>query len=352
MEQVVITGIGVEVPGLSNAQSLLVLQEPLSLAEFEPAQKLGRQGLRYKNRATILALCAVHDALLDAGLPVPKLHEPEATGVIVSSNLGNVDTVCRMVQTLRQGSVEDLSPMDVPNASSNVIATTIAIRFDCRAVNLMLCNGATSGLDVFYVAANVIRAGRARRMLVIGVEPRNNVVDRLMVAAQETGSQSAQAIHLADGAACVVLEAASAATGREARVYGNLSDYCYISPQTDAASAVRRVFDGYPTHLWLTPNQQREEVRSIVDRVLATWEGVAPETLDLNVALGELYGALGVFQVVAACLWLQQPREDRGAAGVTVATSGGIWGDGMACLRIARISDPLKTRRQEERGRV
>ncbi|MCI0729735.1 MAG: hypothetical protein L0332_23890 [Chloroflexi bacterium] len=344
-EQIVITGLGVEIPGLGSMQHLLALPGPLPPAEFDPTPKLQQRGLRYKNRATQLALCAVHDALLDAGLPEAKVEEPETTGVVVSSNLGNVDTVCRMVQTIREGSVVDLSPMDLPNASSNVIATTIAIRFGCRATNLMLCNGATSGIDALWLAANIIRAGRAHRMIVVGVEPRNEFVARLMAESrvgervrEGAGNVTGEALCLADGAACLVLEAAEAAFSRGARVYGKVSSYRYFPPQADLVLSLQQVLDSCPfrPRFWLTPNQSCTEAHFLVDRMLATWEGYRPETLDLNLALGELYGALGVFQALVAALWLDQRQgaDDTSDSSVWL-TSGGTWGDGMACLVIS-----------------
>jgi 3-oxoacyl-[acyl-carrier-protein] synthase II len=326
-EQAVITGIGIEVPGMREIESLLSPQTVLESEEFNPVPKLKRKGLLYKDRATKLALCAVHEALACAGLSLQEPEQLAATGVIVSSNLGNLDTVCRLAQTIREGSVEDLSPLELPNASSNVIASTIAIRFGCRAINLMLCNGATSGIDALYTANNLIRAGRARRVLVVGVEPRNEVVEQLMAASQAHAEGSSE-LRLGDGAACVVLESAAAAAERGARVYGTLAHYCF----TAAGASLERVIprSGTGAQLWLTPNQ-----RSVVDRLLPVWEESPPEQLDLSRSLGELYGALGVFQCVAACLWLEQAGTANGQIASAVATAGGAWGDGIASIVIS-----------------
>jgi len=56
---VIITGLGLEIPGIQDTANLLdALKAPVEASEFIPADKLGRQGLRYKDRATKLALCA------------------------------------------------------------------------------------------------------------------------------------------------------------------------------------------------------------------------------------------------------------------------------------------------------
>ncbi len=338
---VAITGIGVEAPGLDHIADLLS-GGPLTVGRaFEPAKKLGRKGLLYKDDATKLALCAVADALERAGLPTRDLHAAAPTGVTVSSNLGNLDTICRIIETLYAGSAGDLSPMDVPNASSNVIASNIAIRFGCHSLNLTLCNGATSGVDAVFVAANALKTRRAERMIVVGVEPQNPFVRQLAVASQRSGSGDGPAeIRLGQGAACVVLEPLAAARHRNATIYGVIDGYAHM-PSTNGISGLPLVPSAPPParpDLWLTPNQAWPRMRALSECLRRLW-GSASATCDLSHALGELYGALGVFQCVAACVWLQQQtdggtRTDRLSA---VATAGGSWGDGVSSLTIASL---------------
>lgn len=340
---VVITGIGIEVPGLPAIEDLLSQHVFLAPAEFDPVAKLGRKGLLYKDQATKLALCAVQEALTCAGLSFQNPEQSSTTGVVVSSNLGNVDTVCRLVETIHKGSVEDLSPLELPNASSNVIASTIAIRFGCRGVNLMLCNGATSGIDALYTAANLIRAGRVHRMLVVGVEPHNEFVQRLIVASQESDPAAPVDMQMGSGAACVVLEAANEASARGARIYGAISGYSYVPPGTSPEGACRQFLAGAAVNpqLLLTPNQQWPAARTIVERLLPSWEDRPPELLDLCTALDDLYGALGVFQCVAACLWLQRQAAANRSSSV-LAISGASWKDGVASLVISSFGLQLK----------
>lgn len=337
-KDIVITGLGIEAPGVPDVESLLTLQSPLTQGEFDPAPKLGRRGLRYKDRATKLALCAVRDALARSGLATQECGQLEATGVIVSSNLGNVDSVCESVQTLRSTSVEALSPMSLPNLSSNNIASSIAIRFGCRQVNLTVCNGATSGLEALYLATTVIKAGRASRMLVVGVEPRNEVVHRLMTTSQQKDSAAPVSdLRLGDGAACVVLETASDATRRNAPLYGVITGYGYAPPGREPETSIFQALGSVSVHphLWLTPNHYRAKASATVDKLLHTWEDTRPEILDLGATLGEMYGAAGVFQCVAACLWLQRRAiADQAPNAVVLATVGGAWRDGVASLCI------------------
>jgi 3-oxoacyl-[acyl-carrier-protein] synthase II len=316
VERVAVSGIGLELPGLAGPAALLSPPPPSpDPPRFAPEEKLGRTGLLYKDRATRLALCATREALLDAGLPVaaPEQVAGEGLGVVVSSNLGNLDTVCRVVESIHAASVKVTSPLDLPNASSNVIASTIAIRFGCRAVNLTVCNGATAGVDALHFAANAIRAGRARRIIVVGVEPFNPVVGRLMRESAIAWLGTADILRLGEGAGAVVLEAEGSALARGARIYGRIGGYGF-APGMDLAGSISAE---YP------PTSES------IQHALRLWAGAPPRRVDLAAAVGETYGALGVLQAVAACSWLGKHGE-----GPALLSSGAAWGDGAASLVI------------------
>ncbi|MHB8455172.1 MAG: beta-ketoacyl synthase N-terminal-like domain-containing protein [Acidiferrobacterales bacterium] len=328
-DMVVITGVGLEIPGLADGMSLLqAVGGQLQPGPFNPAAKLGSKGLRYKDRATQLALCAAKAALTDARLPVIAAEQlsPATFGVVVSSNLGNIDTVCRVVETIRVGHVKDTSSLDLPNASSNVVASSLAIRFGCRALNLMLCSGATSGTDALYVAANAIRAGRAKRMLVAGVESVNPATARLMNESAIALEEPYETRYL-DVSAAIMLESAAAAAERGAFCYAYVGNYGY-SLSAEAENSVLAAVDNDFSRvlLWLTPSCSHTQVAALVKRVLDRWGDQRPDYLDFEPSLGETYGALGVLQAVAACQWLRE----RG--GAVLATTGTVWGDSCASI--------------------
>ncbi|MGW0502417.1 beta-ketoacyl synthase N-terminal-like domain-containing protein [Micromonospora sp. NPDC003241] len=178
-----------------------------TLADAVPAdrahQVLGRKGLLYKEPATRLALCAVHRAL---GLP-PGRHPPDGvdprTAVVVAGNLGNVATVADLARTVHAEGGRAVSPLAAPNASSNVVASTVALWFGLGAANLMVCSGATAGLDAVRAAMLLLRAGRADRVLVVGAEPADEVATELHQAGRP-------AFPLRAGAACLVLTTTAA----------------------------------------------------------------------------------------------------------------------------------------------
>jgi 3-oxoacyl-[acyl-carrier-protein] synthase II len=319
-EQAVVTGLGLAVAGIDRAADLLdALEDGHEPGAFDPRSRLGERRSRYHDAATLMALCAATEAL--DRMPRRGDDHRETAGVVVSSNLGNLDTVCRVVEVLRRrGSAEALSPMDLPKASSNVIASTLAIQFDCRGVNLTVCNGASSGTDALYLAAVAIRAGRARRVLVVGVEASHPPARRLLEAAQRGHGKAC----LVGGAAAVVIEAASSASSRGGRTYAQIDAYAHHmgkSPVVGSLDAALPRGGERRPDLWIVP--EGDGSPADVEGSGAPFDGgLPPRVLDLSVRFGLLYGALGVFQCVAASLWLESAAANDGRGRTAVLTSG------------------------------
>lgn len=174
-----VTAAAVHVPGLSATDIPGAPDEP-AVGPAEAHRILGRKGLLAKEPATRLALCATHQAL---GLPKGKLTEPvrdaAGTAVVVASNLGNVATVCDVVDTVRTEGGGGVSVLAAPNASSNIIASSIALRYGFTGPNFLVCSGATAGLDAVRLGSLLIRSGRTHRAVVVGVEPDDDIAAAL-----------------------------------------------------------------------------------------------------------------------------------------------------------------------------
>ena len=308
-----ITGVGMLVHGESDVRRLGgagPVGDPRT--RVDPAEIFGRRGLRYKDRATCLSLVAARAALTDAGLLADGALtvESDSVGVVVSTNLGNADTVCGVAETIRRGSVAQTSPMDLPNASSNVVAASIAIRFALRGVNLTLCNGATSGLDAMYWA-RVLCATRTPRVLIVGVEPATAVARRL---------QSERDV--LDGAVALVVEHPRAAAERDASALATVAG---CSRRPSLGEAVRAICPSVTAiDRWFTP----EDATHAPGPPLA-----AADAHDLASRLGRASGALGVLQCAAGSVWL----AERGS-GTALATAGGGETDDAAAAVLLRAA--------------
>lgn len=319
--QVVVTGIGLALPGVPTYGDLL---GPLpGEGGFNPTTGLSGRDLRHKDRASRLALRAAGFALHDAGLTDADAMftgAADSTAVVVSTNLGNVDSVCEATDTIVRAGVMGLSPLGLPQTSSNVIAGWVAIRYRLRGPNLTVCNGVTSGLDALAWARNLIVAGRAEAAVVIGVEPANDVVTKVL------GEQST------DAAVAVVLELADAAASRGARPRATITGYARAR-NLAAALASAGITEEEPVGLWLV-----DEAGAGSGHLLA-----AAHRIDLESQLGPLSGALGVLQCAAAAAHLES-----GATGNALATAGGACHDATAALLLT--PSPATRPPRQERG--
>jgi 3-oxoacyl-[acyl-carrier-protein] synthase II len=320
---IAVTGAGIAVPGLEEPADLLeppadLLEPSATSGGFNPATGLRGREMRNKDRASRLALSAVAPALRDAGLLGADGYTgpEERTAVVVSTNFGNLDSVCGFADTIAEQNIAGLSPLGLPHTSSNAIAGWIAIRYRMRGPNLTVCNGPTSGIDALQWAGNLLAARRAETVVVVGVEPDTEPVARLLA----DGPGGPDRRRVLDGAAAVVLEPVEHATARGGPVRAVLTG---CSRAADLPTAVDRVLgsDGPAATMWLGV-------------ALDYWEAAASPVvgatvLDLTERLGQCSGALGVLQCAAGAVHLS-----RGGSGAVLGTAGGAPGDDGAAAML------------------
>jgi 3-oxoacyl-[acyl-carrier-protein] synthase II len=289
---VTVAGYGWEIPGVETTLLWRVRPDQIQPDAFDPHARLGKKGIRYKDRATLLGLSAAKAALASAGLPMSaedQIDKPRF-GVVVSSNLGNLETVERVVRVIHEDHVRATSAMDLPNASSNIVASTAAIRYGMQSVNLTVCSGASSGLDALELAALCIRARRADRMLVIGVEVASATA-RALLGLPDSAP-------LFDGAFAVVLEAQDCLWKRGRRARIRLGEFRHA---VAGAGSVPRL--------------------------------CALTAADVSQLIGESYGVEGVAQLVLAA----QVLPDR-AVGEAWLIGGGRLGDDRIAALAVQVS--------------
>jgi len=311
---VVISGVGPALPGVTGTADLAT-GPALPAEPVDPAAVLGKRGLKYKDRATQLGLCAAFAALRDAGLRDADgpTADGAGIGVVVASNYGNVDTICRVVTTIAAETTRGTSPMDSPNASSNIIASEIAIRYKLGGPNLTVCNGDASGLDALRWAANMLSAGRAQQCVVVGVEPDNEMVRKLVGADR-----------VVDGAVALVLEREATARERGVRARARFGGFSRTGTVEAGVRRLEAFGAGTPTG-WYLP-----EAASDLDIGAHLLAGVPRH--GMPEAWGTLSGALGVIQSATAVgrfdagdrgpVHVMAGRGDDGIAGAVLCAPG------------------------------
>ncbi|MFG1796131.1 beta-ketoacyl synthase N-terminal-like domain-containing protein [Nocardia sp. NPDC049149] len=320
----VITGTGWAVAGFTGVADLLTPGSVAGVA-FDPDRDITGRGLRHKDRASRLALGAAERALRASGLLGTDLG---AAAVVVSSNFGNLDTVCDFVDTIGVGTVTEISPIRVPHMSSNVTACWVALAHGLRGPNLTLCSGTPSGLDAVAWARTLIAAGRTDIAVVVGVEPDTAPVARLH---KETGAD-----RWLDGAVALVVESADHAEARGAVAQAAIRGY---GRSTDPDSAIAAALAGSRTEIGLrlgtgsaAPTRAGFEDGPQLGtgaslRFGAGTTAADPRTLDLTALLGRCSGALGVLQCAVGAEYLAgQPQSELGV----LAVAGGPDDEGEA----------------------
>jgi 3-oxoacyl-[acyl-carrier-protein] synthase II len=311
--RVVVTGVGLAVPGCVTVQDLL--GGVVVPGGFDPAKALLGRDLRHKDRASRLAIRAVEPALKDAGLFADGFTgQPDRTAVVVASILGILDDVCHGADVIAEKTVAGMSAVTLPQTSINVIAGSVAIRHGMRGPNVTLANGATSGLDAVHFARNLIAAGRADTAVVVGAEPAGEAVSKLLGA------------NAADAAVAIVVESAASAAARGVRPRAGIAEYRRARDLGAAIGGLAaQSFD-----IWLQPEG---ECDARVD---------APRRLGLD-WLGRTCGALGVLQCAAAVAHFDTACAGS-SPGPVLATAGGAVGDEAAAALV------LSCDREEDYG--
>lgn len=161
----IVAGGGVPLPNIPES----IISRVSSDADIKAL--IGKRGIRYKDRATRMALVASRIAMSEAGIleDYAKLDD-ERFGVVGASCFGNLGITIDAARQIASSGSTALSPMNLPNASANVMPATLAIWFGLRATNLLMANGISSSFDAVAFAVNLINANRADRMLVCASE--------------------------------------------------------------------------------------------------------------------------------------------------------------------------------------
>jgi 3-oxoacyl-[acyl-carrier-protein] synthase II len=301
------------------------------LSEFRPEEIIGSKGLKYLNEATRLLLCTAELARQDARLEItPAIAED--VGVVVASSFSNVGDCAAFYESLLSPG-ERLNPLRFPNLFINVAGGNLAIRFGIRGLNTTVTNGATSSLDGLQHGLTALRCGRARILMVAGLEVLSAPLLEGFWRAGVLGDTGVprpfdrrrRGIVLGEGCGVVMLEEAGAARARGARVYGEVAGYGSARVETggDAAATAEAITEAMRRALMAadvapadvdylaaaassSPCGDRGEAMAI--RRLFGMEAPRLRTSAIKSMLGDAGAASGMLQVIACLLAAEHGR--------------------------------------------
>ncbi|MDQ3701183.1 MAG: beta-ketoacyl-ACP synthase II [Chloroflexota bacterium] len=193
---------------------------------------------RRMDRFVQFGLAAAQEAVRDAGLTTP-LDEGDRAGVYVGSGMGGLITLSEQLDVLRTRGPERVSPFLVPMMICDMASGQISITLRARGPNLSIVSACATGAHAIGEAAALIRLGRADVMIAGGTEAVITPIGVAGFAAARTLStrnddpsrasrpfeRDRDGFVIGEGAGLLVLERASLARRRGARIYAEIAGY-------------------------------------------------------------------------------------------------------------------------------
>ena len=253
-KRIVITGVGVVAPngigkeaywtalkhGKSGVKAITLFdtnqfqaKQAGECSDFNAEDFLGQKGLRNVDRATKLVLSATKLALEDAGYTVTDKNRDD-TGVVTATTLSVIYNISEFSKEAQDAGPQFVNPAAFPGTTINSPSSQVSIRFGIKAFNTTVSTGYTASLDALKYAADFIRLGRAQAVLVAGVEAlffqSFMGFSKLEFLAGIKGEELCcpfdlrrNGIILGEGAGVVLIEDATSAQKRNARIYAELN---------------------------------------------------------------------------------------------------------------------------------
>ncbi|MFD9791656.1 beta-ketoacyl-[acyl-carrier-protein] synthase family protein [Streptomyces sp. NPDC059070] len=349
-EEVLVTGLGAITPvgidtastwsGLLNGRSgaTLLTEEwaaglPVSVAAglpVDPASLLDRVEARRLDRCEQLALIGSREAWRDAGAPEVA---PERLAVVIGTGTGGVLTTLGQDDTYEKSGARRLSPYAVPMLMPNGPAAWVSMDLGARGGARTPVSACASGAEAVAMGLDLIRAGRADVVVAGGTEaclhpftlaafaqmkalsPRESDPE----AASRPFDADRSGFVMGEGAGVLVLERASFARARKARVYGAVAGAAVTSSAdhitaSDVAGQVRAIESALAdarlgaadigvvhAHATSTPSGDLAEAQAVARAI-----GTHPVVTATKSMTGHMLGASGAVGAMAALLALYE----------------------------------------------
>ncbi len=268
MRRVVVTGMGIACPlgiGVEHVWRRLINSESgiTSIQSFDTKELACKiagqvpQGTRADNKLDIsewipvkdqkkmdrfihLALVAGSEAVEDSGW-IPETEEDKcASGVMIGSGIGGLNTIADAALLIAQGKIRRISPFFIPSALINLASGHLSIKYGLKGPNHSAVTACATGVHAIGDAARLIMLGDADVMVAGGTEAAvcelgiagfcasralsTNFNDRPIVASRPW-DKDRDGFVMGEGAGVVVLEEYEHAKKRGAKIYSEVVGY-------------------------------------------------------------------------------------------------------------------------------
>jgi 3-oxoacyl-[acyl-carrier-protein] synthase II len=259
MEKIVITGMGAITPignsvdrywenllqgvcGIGPITRFDVSELPVRIAaevrDFDPTVWMPKKLAGEMDLFMQYAYAAAEQALADSQLPI----EPGRTGVVMGTALDGLTEIGRVQEALTAEG-KRVGPRFLPKILGNLAAAQIAIAHQITGPTMTVNTACSSGADAIILAAMLLKTGEADSVLVMGGE---STINPLMIgslskamalsrrnddpqAASRPFDVDRDGFVMGEGGGAIVLELASHAKARGAKIYAELAGYANTS---------------------------------------------------------------------------------------------------------------------------
>jgi 3-oxoacyl-[acyl-carrier-protein] synthase II len=207
----------------------------LDLAEWIPMKDLKKM-----DRFIHLGLVAAISAVEDSGWFPESEDDKCATGVMIGSGIGGLQTIYDASILVSEGKAKRLSPFFIPSALINLISGNVSIKYGFKGPNHSAVTACATGVHAIGDAARLIAFGDADVMVAGGAEAAVNALGIAGFCASRalsTGFNDSPATAsrpwdkdrdgfvMGEGAGVVVLEEYEHAKARGAKIYAEVIGY-------------------------------------------------------------------------------------------------------------------------------
>jgi 3-oxoacyl-[acyl-carrier-protein] synthase II len=268
MRRVVVTGMGIACPlglgvervwkrlvsgesGIGAIQSFDVADLPAKVAgeiprgtkadgKLDVAEWIPLKDHKKMDRFIQYALVAATEAVEDSGWMPEDEDDRCATGVMIGSGIGGLETIFEASAQIQAGRARRLSPFFIPSALINLASGHVSIKYGFKGPNHSVVTACATGVHAIGDASRLIMFGDADVMVAGGAEAAVNMIgmagfcasralstgfNDTPVRASRPWDRDRDGFVMGEGSGVVVLEEYEHAKKRGAKIYAEVSGY-------------------------------------------------------------------------------------------------------------------------------
>jgi 3-oxoacyl-[acyl-carrier-protein] synthase II len=207
----------------------------LDLSEWIPVKDVKKM-----DRFIQLGMVAAIEAVEDSGWVPQNEEERCATGVMIGSGIGGLQSIYEASVQVHEGKVRRLSPFFIPSALINLVSGHVSIRYGFKGPNHSAVTACATGVHAIGDAARLISLGEADVMIAGGAEAAvctlgiggfcasralSTAFNDDPTKASRPWDKDRDGFVMGEGAGVLVLEEYEHAKKRGAKIYGEIGGY-------------------------------------------------------------------------------------------------------------------------------